>query len=178
MPLSPVSSTVEAGLVATLATRLRSRRDGVRDPDDVVEAERPRLLGAQLPDFPPQPRRLERARDGRHDVVKVEGLVGEVIRADAHRFDGRLDGRKRGEEDDQDVLVVLLDLAQDGHAVRVRQLVVEQDQIDTLAQLFERPCARLGLEHLIALALQPFGQRPADQGFVIDNENGWGRHGN
>ena len=68
------------------------------------------------------------------------------------------------------------DLAQHRDAVGVGELVVEQDEVDALAHLLERPRARLRLEDLIALTLEPLGQRPADQGFVIDNENGWRWH--
>ena len=68
--------------------------------------------------------------------------------------------------------IELLDLAQDGHAVGIRQPVVEQHEVDALLELLERRLAGAGLEDLVAVGLEPLAQRPADQSFVVDDQNG------
>ena len=72
--------------------------------------------------------------------------------------------------------IELLDLAQDRDAVRVRQAIVEQDQIDALLELLERGAAGVGFEHVVAVRLEALGQRPADQGFIVNDENRGFRH--
>ena len=101
VPLSPVSSTVDAGLAATLATICRSAVHRLRLADDGAERVRPRLVLAQLPDLAPQLGGLERARDQRGDLVDVERLVGEVEGAELHRLDRGLDADERGQQDDE-----------------------------------------------------------------------------
>ena len=56
-------------------------------------------------------------------------------------------------------------------AVGVGQPVVEQDEVDALGKLLQRGASGLGLEHLVPFRLEALGQRPADQGFVVDDEN-------
>ena len=99
-----------------------------------------------------------------------------MVGANLHRFDGGFHRRERGEEDDEDVLVEFLDLAEDRHAVGIRKLVVEQDEVDALAELLECTGAGAGLEDLVTLALEALGQRPPDQGFIIDDEDSWSGH--
>ena len=90
------------------------RRDRRRRADDAAAGcTGVAAFAAELPHFTPEPRRLERALDRRRDLVQIEGLVREVIGAELHRLDGGLDAGVRGQQDDQDVLVELLDLAQD-----------------------------------------------------------------
>ena len=79
------------------------------------------------------------------DVVEVERLVGEVVGADLHRLDGGVDRGIGGQQDDEDVGVVLLDLAQHGDAVDVGQLVVEQHEIDAVARRARAPPGRSAL---------------------------------
>ena len=95
MPLSPVRSTVEAGLDRDAGDEVPQRRHLRRCTDDALQAVGPRRVGAELAHLAAQPRRLERALDGRGDLVQVERLVGEVVRAELHRLDGGLDAGDR-----------------------------------------------------------------------------------
>ena len=133
MPLSPVSSTVDAGLAATFCSSAFASPIGAALADDAIEAVGLRLAGAQRAHLAAQPRRLERLLDEQHDLVEVERLVGVVIRAGLHRFDGGVDARIGGQQDHQRVGIGLLDLLQDRQAVGVGQPVVEQHEIDALA---------------------------------------------
>ncbi len=126
---------------------------------------------AVLPHLAPKSGRLQRAFDGRADLVEVERLVGEVVRAELHRLDGGLDARVRGQQNHQDVLVELLDLAKDADAVSVRQAVVEEDQVDAFGELFQGGLPGVGFEDFIPFRLQALRQRPANQGFIVDDEN-------
>ena len=103
MPLSPVSSTVDAGLPATFWSSAFAPTIGRLFPDDAIDAERPRLAGAQRAHFPAQPRRFERLLDEQRDFVEVERLVRVVIRAVLHRLDRGVDGRIRGQQDHERV---------------------------------------------------------------------------
>ena len=150
------------------------RGDRRRRPDDPLQAVRPRRVRAELPHLAPQPRRLERAFHRRRDVVEVERLVGEVIGAELHRLDGGLDAGVRRQQDDQDVLIELLDLAQDRDAVGVGQPIVEQHEIDALGQLARArrvPVSASSTSY--PSALRRSAERPADQGFVVDDEDRW-----
>ena len=113
VPLSPVSSTVDDGLTATRATRWRSDVIAARRADDPLQAVRACRIRAELPHFAAQARRLERAFDGRGDLVEIERLVREVIGAELHGLDGGFHAGVRRQQNHQDVLVELLDLAQD-----------------------------------------------------------------
>ena len=77
---------------------------------------------------------------------------------------------------DEDVLVELLDGAKDADAVGVRQPVVEEHQVHAFLDLLEPALAGLGLEYLVALGLQPLRQGPANQRFIVNDENGGFRH--
>ena len=178
MPLSPVSSTVDAGLAATFC----SSAFDVGDRRGCSPTMRSRLYGcawlrAQRAHFAPQPRRFERLLDEQRDLVEVERLVGVVIRAVLHRLDGRLDARVRGQQDDQRVGVALLDLLEDRQAVAVRQLVVEQHEVDAFGVALERRRGGVGLDDAIAFLREPLGQRPANQLLVVDDENRRRLHG-
>ena len=63
VPLSPVSSTVEAGLEATFRSSSRSAAMTVGPTDDTLEGVGLGLARAQHPHFPAQLRRLERLGD-------------------------------------------------------------------------------------------------------------------
>ena len=95
MPLSPVRRTVDAGVTATRPT---SCRNAVICGDEPTI--RSRLYGraafvAELPHLPPEPRGLERPLDGRGDLIQVERLVREVVRAQLHRLDRGVDASRR-----------------------------------------------------------------------------------
>ena len=173
MPLSPVSSTVDAGLAATFCSSALTSVDRAALADDAIEAVRLRLARAQRAHLAAQPRRLERLLDEQRDLVEVERLVRVVIRAVLHRLDGGVDARVRGQQDDQRVGVALLDLLEHRQAVAIRQLVIEQDEIDALARARSSASAAVAAStHAVAFLRQAVGQRPANQLLVVDDEDG------
>ena len=111
VPLSPVRRTVEAGLVATLATSWRSAAIDGEAPTILCRLYGRAALVRVLSDLTPQPRRFECPFHGRDHFVQIERLVREVERPQFHRFDRGLDAGVGGEQDHQDVLIELLDLA-------------------------------------------------------------------
>jgi hypothetical protein len=72
-----------------------------------------------------------------------------VVGAVLHRFDGVVNARIRGQQDDKRVRVGLLDLFEDRESVGVRQAEVEQDEVDALPMTFDRLPGGLGLEDAI-----------------------------
>ena len=176
VPLSPVSSTVDAGLVATFASSERSMPIAADSPDDAIDAVGSRLRRAQTAHFAPQLRGLQRTRHQKRHVVQIERLVGEVERTFLHRFDRGLDAGVGGEEDDEGVGVELLDALEHGHAVHVGQLVIEEHEIDAVARALERLLAGAGLLDVIPFGAHPLGQRPANQLLVVDHQNPCARH--
>ena len=173
VPLSPVSSTVDEGLPATRATRWRREVIGRRGADDALETVGSGRVRAELTHFAPKAGRLEGPLDRGGDLVEIERLVREMIGAELHGLDGGLHAGVRGQQNDQDVLVEFLDLPQDGDPVGVGKPIVEQDQIDALRQLLQGGAPGIRFEHLVSLGLEALGQRPANQGFIIDDENRW-----
>ena len=149
---------------------------GGRCAHDAVKAVGARRARPELPHLATQPGRLECPFDGRRDLVEVERLVGEVIRPQLHRLDRGLDAGVRRQEDDQDVLIELLHLAENRDAVGIGEPVVEQDQVDPLRKLVQRAAPGVGLEHVIALRPQTLGEGPANQRFVIDDQDGGFAH--
>ena len=99
-----------------------------------------------------------------------------MIGAELHGLDSRFHAGVRREQNDQDVLIELLDLPQNGDSVRVRKPIVEQDEIDALGEFLHRGASGIRFEHLVPLGLEAFGQRPANQRFVVDDENSGFRH--
>ena len=144
--------------------------------DDPLEAVGLRLAGAQRAHLAPQLRRLQRLGHEQRDLVDVERLVRVVIGAVLHRLDGVVDARIGGQEDDQRVRVVLLDLLEHREAVGVRQAEIEQHEIHAFAMALERLGGGFGLENAVALLAEPIGQRPANQLFVVDDEDGRRAH--
>jgi hypothetical protein len=149
--------------------QMPQRRHRFRRTNDAMQVVRPGRVGSILTDLAAKARRFERPLDGRHHLVEVERLVGKVVRPKLHRLDRRFDARIGGEENDERVLVELLDFAQHRNTVGVRQFVIEQDEVNTFSKLLERRGPGCGLEDPVALALQPLGQRPPDEFFVVDN---------
>ena len=144
--------------------------------DDPIEAVGLRLAGAQRPHFAPQLRGLQRLGDQQGDLVDVERLVGVVIGAVLHRLDGVVDARIRGQQDDQRIRIVLLDLLEHGEAVGVWQSEVEQHEVHAFPMPFDRFRRGFGLENPVALLTESIGQGPANQLFVVDDEDGRRAH--
>ncbi len=87
---------------------------GSRITHDAVEAVMacPVSCGAPLT-LAPQLGRLERLLAQQHDLVEVEGLIGVVERAFFIASTASLNARVRGQQNDQRVGIVGLDLFQD-----------------------------------------------------------------
>lgn len=62
-------------------------------------------------------------------------------------------------------------LSQDRQAIGIGHQGVEENEVDTVDDLIERRPSRLGLDDLVSLGRQPFGQRPADRGLVVHDED-------
>jgi hypothetical protein len=99
-----------------------------------------------------------------------------VICALFHRFDRHLDARISRQQDDQRVGIGALDLLEDVEAVAVRQFVIEEHEVDAFAKPLERIGGRRRLHHPIALIVEPAGQRPPNELFIVDDENRGGPH--
>ena len=149
------------------------RRGLTHDP---VEGVRRRLARAQSPHLASQARRLERLLDEKDHLLELDGLVDVVIRAQLDRLDRARHARIGGEEDDDDVRIQLLDPRDERDPVRVGQAEVEDHEVDPVAAPLEPFRAVLGLQDLVAGRLQPLAERPADQLFVIDDEDPDRRH--
>ena len=66
------------------------------------------------------------------------------------------------------------DIGQQAQIVRVGQAVVEQHDIDVLVGVFhrlDRGRRVVRLDHRVALLAERFGDRPANQRFILDDEN-------
>ena len=145
--------------------------------DDAIEAERLRLAGAQRPHFSPQLGRFQRLGDEQRDLVDVERLVGVVIRAVLHRFDRVGDAGVGGQQDDEGVGVVFLDLLQHREAVGIGEAEVQQNEIDAFPMAFHRLRSGGRFEDVVALLSEPIGERPPDQRLIVDDEHGRCAHG-
>ena len=171
VPLSPVSRTVDAGLAATLRSRSRSAPIAADSPTMRSSAKGCAWLARSMRTSR-RSRVVSSARSTiERDVVEVERLVGEVVGADLHRLDRGVHRGVGGQQDDDDVGVVLLDPAQHGDAVDVGQLVVEQHEIDAVGDALERLLAGRRLHHVVPVGPQALDQRPADQRLVVDDQD-------
>ena len=157
--------------------QMPQRKNRWRGPDDPLQAVWPRRIAAELPHLSPQPGRLQRALDRRRHVVEVERLVGEVVRAELHRFDRGLDRGVRREQNHQDVGIELLHLSQNRDAVGVWKAVIEQHEVHAFGEFFERGASGIGFEQIVSVGLQTFRQRPPDERFVVDDQNRGFGHG-
>ena len=71
---------------------------------------------------------------------------------------------------------VVLDLLQDRQAVGVGQREVEQDQVYAVAMLGDGVAGRAGLDGPVALFFQPVDERPANEGLIVNDQDGGVRH--
>ena len=145
--------------------------DGRRRPDNPLEAVRTSRVGAESPHLPAETRCLERAFDRSHHLVEIERLGREVVCRELDRLGRGLEAGRRRQQNHQDVRIERLDLSQDRQAIGIGQRIGEEDEVDTVDDLIERRPARPGLDDLIPLGLQPFGQRPADRSLVVHDED-------
>ncbi len=77
----------------------------------------------------------------------------------------------RRQHDHEDVGIEIAELPEHGDPVVVRQLVVEQDQVDSRLGAIQRLGGRAGFNRLMAVGTKPLDQRPANQILVIDDEH-------
>ena len=150
MPLSPVSSTVDAGLAAIFCSSALQLRDRRAVSDDPIDAVGLRLTRPQRAHFTAQAGRFESFLDQQRNLVEVERLVRVMIGAGLHRLHGHVDARERGEQNHQRVGIRLLDLPENGEPVRVGQAVIQEHEVDALAMLLERLGGVLRLQHTVA----------------------------
>ena len=110
-------------------------------------------------------------------LIEIERLLDEVERA---QLDGRLDViklRVARNHDDGNGKVVLLDFAQDFDAAQIRQPHIEQDEVRRFrANLRQSAGAAFRLDGDVTPLFQLAAHRPADQFFIIDDQNFFIRH--
>ncbi len=140
--------------------------------DDVGDPVFARLFGTQMGDLAFKLSGFEGLLDDDGELVEVEGLVDVVVGAHPHRLYRRLQHAEGGNHDDDDVNFQVLDPFQNLQAVDSRQLDIEQHQVgrllpQNLESVFSGACR----ENLVALLFKVLLQRPANQMFVIHNQN-------
>jgi hypothetical protein len=129
-------------------------------------------MAAEIPD---------RGTDDGEQRVGRERLGQVVVGAGLQAFEHVGLGRHAGLHDHRHAAHVgaLLDPAQDLDAVHVRHHAVEQDRVETprigIDQL-PGGLAGFGIEHVVTLGPQVFGQHLAADRLVIDNQNATLRH--
>ena len=97
--------------------------------------------------------------------------------AELHRLDGVFDRGVRGHEDHERFRRGVLDVAQNGQPVPIRQLVVQQDNVGAEPDPVDRLGGGSSFNDVVALAAKALAERPANQVFVIDDEQRRGSHG-
>ena len=127
-------------------------------------------------DLAPQLAGFERLLDEDRHFVEIERLVDVMVRPQPHRLDGVLHRRERGHQDDQCFGGGFLDALEHAQAVAVRQLEIEEHEVELGAELLQRLAGGSGLENAIAFLVEPLAQRPADQRLVIDDQQGGRGH--
>ena len=148
-----------------------SSRERLALSDNAIETEWLRLTRPQRPNLAAQPRRLQRLLHEECDLVQVKRLVRKMVCAVLHRLDGGVDTGVRRQQHDEGFGVALLDAFEHRQPVIVRQSVIEQDQVDALVVFGESSRSRFGLNYTVPIRSEPFGERPANQLFVIDDED-------
>ena len=176
VPGSPVMSTrASVGATRAMVAWMRpmaglSPTMGVRS---TRASSRTSLLQADVLDLELPAR--ERAADRHEEPVEVRRLLEEVDRAELRRLDGRLDGPVARDHHDRDRGLGVVEGLEDLHAVPLRHLDVEQDEVDAaLARARERLVAVDGLLDGVALELEDLAERAPDGGLVVGDEDGRG----
>ncbi len=119
-----------------------------------------------------QHRPVDSIGDGDLKLVEVQRLLDKIQGA---QFDRRLDIVKLGitsDHNDWDGKIVLFDLPQDFNSAEVGQAHVKQDQVGQLrADLRQSSRAAFGLQGRIAPLFELPADGPANQLFVVDNQD-------
>ena len=168
------------------------RHVGVRDArDEVVDArhraraaddllgrrDAPDLL-AEAPHLARQRAVSERARERDLQLLDVEGLGDEVVRARADRADRRLEAAERGDHDHRDIGEDLGEALAERDAVEATHVEVGDDGIDALVrgQQVERVAAVRRVPHREAALAEGAPQHLAHARVVLDHQHTARRH--
>ena len=129
--------------------------------------------------FPLEAVALERVLHRDHHPVQRQGLLQEVVGADPHRLDRRVDVAVAGDHDDRCREVSITEFREHVQAVAVGQPHVEQDEIELVARHQGAPADPVrGGGDRVTLVLEDPPQRLPDAGLVVDDQNaGLARHG-
>jgi hypothetical protein len=170
--VSPVRSTVDAG---TLRDARQQRLDGLhrgRRADNRIEGVLAALAGSERPHLAAKLGRLERLLDEHDDFIEIKRLVNVMVGAELHGFDGVLDRRERGDHDHLRLRRELFHPSEDGEAVAIGQLEVEEHEIDFgRREPLERLRREPGFDHVVVLGGQPLTQRPAHERFIVNDQD-------
>jgi DNA-binding response OmpR family regulator len=175
-----IRNGIEAGKLRKEVNSMR--RDLAREPDhlghrrrfadDLIEAESPLLLPAQITNLAPELAGLNPIADRHLKLVQVDRLADEVVSAAAQ-------GRERvfeqhvGRDHNHDGLrLAFLNLAQRVESGSVRQIDILQNRRWLLrVKGLQRRRYRRRFERFISPTTQCFGQRVANRRIVINHEH-------
>ena len=161
-----------ASLLATFAHHIEHLLHVTALADDVVDAVLAGLGRTEVGDLLAQVAGFQRLADDDRQFVEVERLVDVVVGAQAHRLDGSLQHAEGGDHDDDQLLVELLGAGEHFQPVHAGELDIEEHQVGhVFLQLAQGVLAGCRGLHLVALLAQRLLQGPADQVFVVDNQN-------
>ena len=156
-----------------LAHGLEDALHGCRAAHELAEAAgrvELRAQGAVLGDEAPL---LERLLDDVDDLLVAERLRDVVEGALAHRRDRALDGGVRRDDDDGNLRVPGAHLDEDLEARAVREHEVEEEEVDGLLLEALQPLGgRRGLARDVARLREDRTEHLADDGFVVEDEDG------
>ena len=126
----------------------------------------------ELPHLPFEAVALERVLHRDHHPVQRQGLLQEVVGADPHRLDRRVDVAVARDYDDGRREVAFPKLREQVQAVAVGQPHVEQDEIELVARHQGAPADRVrrGGDR-VTFVLEDPAQRLPDAGLVVDDQN-------
>ena len=129
---------------------------------------------AQLADFAPQPRRLQRALDDEDQPVGLERLLDEVVGAELDRGDRGFDVAVAGDHHHRHVAVLLLDHFQQLQAVEPRALHPDVEQHQMRPARLDRRQRLVGIARKaasMALVRENAGDELADVVLVVDDQD-------
>ncbi len=115
---------------------------------------------------------FQRLLDDDREFVQIERLVDVIVRSETHGLDSGFENAKSGDHDHDDLAVCLFDALQNLQAVHAGQLDIEQHQLrGVVLHLLEGLLTTGSGDHVVTLLEQGLLKRPANQMFVIDNQN-------
>ena len=171
VPVSPAINTTGTSLRAMSAASATSLFIASDAKVHVAASARPSPAGQVLhPVF--ERARVQRVADRGQDLLQLERLLDEVVRAELHRVDGVGDRSLRRDDEELRIGGVGAHLAQQIEPAAIAEHEVEDHRVGTHGLEFAQPLrARAGQRDLVALTRQRAAQRLPDQRFVVDNED-------